>query len=60
MNKGSPIVALTPGEPAGIGPDLAVGLATRDLPLRLIVVADADMLRHRALALGVDLEVRQD
>lgn len=60
MNRGPPIVALTPGEPAGIGPDLAVGLATRDLPLRLIVVADADMLRHRALALGVDLEIRQD
>jgi len=60
MNNGPPIVALTPGEPAGIGPDLAVGLTSRDLPLRLIVVADAHMLRRRAIALGVDLEIRQD
>lgn len=60
MNQAPPIIAFTPGEPAGIGPDLAVGLASQDLPLRLIVVADADMLQQRAVALGIDLAIHRD
>lgn len=46
-------LALTPGEPAGIGPDLALALAT-DPPAgaRLVAVADPDLLAERARLLG--------
>ena len=50
-------LALTPGEPAGIGPDIVVKIAARSFDARLVVVADRDLLRDRAkqLALEVDL-----
>ncbi len=52
-------LAVTPGEPAGIGPDLLVQLvqdASR-LPVdcELVAVADPDLLAQRALALGLPL-----
>jgi 4-hydroxythreonine-4-phosphate dehydrogenase len=52
-----PALALTPGEPAGIGPDLAVALpAPPDADL--ILVADPAMLAARARLLGVPFDVR--
>ncbi|EAQ0283058.1 4-hydroxythreonine-4-phosphate dehydrogenase, partial [Salmonella enterica] len=33
-------VVITPGEPAGIGPDLVVQLAQRAWPIELVVCAD--------------------
>ena len=50
-------IALTVGEPAGIGPDLCVLLAQRDLPADLVVVSDRDLLTARAAALGLPLRV---
>jgi 4-hydroxythreonine-4-phosphate dehydrogenase len=50
-----PVVAVTAGEPAGIGPDLCIALARRRLPARIVVIADRDLLRARARALGVAL-----
>ena len=52
---GKPLIALTPGEPAGLGPDLAVMLGGRSLPARLIVVADRELLAERARMLGLDV-----
>jgi 4-hydroxythreonine-4-phosphate dehydrogenase len=52
-----PLIAVTAGEPAGIGPDLCVALARRRLPARLVIVADRDLLRERARALGVPLKI---
>ena len=46
---------LTPGEPAGVGPELAVVAAAGDPDL--VVVADPDLLRAAATAAGVDVEV---
>ena len=37
-------IALTPGEPAGIGPDLALQLFERGVDIPTVVVADAEML----------------
>jgi 4-hydroxythreonine-4-phosphate dehydrogenase len=54
-----PVVAFTPGEPAGIGPDLAVLLAQRDLELRLAVIADPELLQARALGLGKSVSVQE-
>jgi len=51
-----PVIALTAGEPAGIGPDLCVALSRHELPCRLTVIADADMLHARADRLGLAVE----
>lgn len=54
MEPIAPLV-LTPGEPAGIGPDLAVMLAADPPPVPLVVVADRFLLAERAKLLGRDL-----
>lgn len=51
-------VVITPGEPAGIGPDLVVQLAQRDWPVELVVCADAGLLTERARQLGLPLTLR--
>lgn len=51
-------VVITPGEPAGIGPDLTVQLAQRDWPVELVVCADGELLRNRAAQLGLPLTLR--
>ena len=51
------MIAITPGEPAGIGPDLVIQAAQRDRPVPEVVVADANMLQQRASALGLPLEI---
>lgn len=48
-------VVITPGEPAGIGPDLVVQLAQRSWPVELVVCADATLLQDRAALLGLPL-----
>ena len=48
-----PLVVVTAGEPAGIGPDLCVLLAQHRLPARVVVIADATLLHDRARALGI-------
>lgn len=54
--KPGPIV-LTPGEPAGIGPDLAVSLSRQVFDFGLVIAADPDMLRERASLLRIPVEV---
>jgi len=50
-------LAVTPGEPAGIGPDLIIQLAQQAWQAQLVVFADRDMLQQRAEALGLALEL---
>src|SRR5690606_16403326 len=50
-------IALTAGEPAGIGPDLLVALAQHAHPAQLIVIGDAELLRQRARLLKLPLEI---
>jgi 4-hydroxythreonine-4-phosphate dehydrogenase len=52
-----PILALTSGEPAGIGPDLCVQISQLDLSCRLAVIADKDLLRERAHSLQLPLKI---
>ncbi|WP_181296503.1 4-hydroxythreonine-4-phosphate dehydrogenase PdxA [Pseudomonas sp. Q2-TVG4-2] len=47
--------ALTPGEPAGIGPDLCLLLARDSHPHALIVIASIELMRARATELGLDI-----
>lgn len=48
-------IALTPGEPAGIGPDLAVQLAQQAWPVEIVVCANAALLQERAAQLDLPL-----
>ena len=48
-------IAITPGEPAGIGPELMQALAEHDWPVELVVIADPDLIQSRAQALGKQL-----
>jgi 4-hydroxythreonine-4-phosphate dehydrogenase len=48
-----PIIAITPGEPGGVGPDLCVMLTQRSVPARLVMVADSNLLRERARLLNL-------
>ncbi|MSS75892.1 MAG: 4-hydroxythreonine-4-phosphate dehydrogenase PdxA [Methyloglobulus sp.] len=50
-------IALTPGEPAGIGSDLCIALAQTDLPCQLLVIASPDLLQERAKRLGLSLKI---
>ncbi|MET0019521.1 MAG: 4-hydroxythreonine-4-phosphate dehydrogenase PdxA [Candidatus Thiodiazotropha sp. 6PLUC1] len=51
-------LALTPGEPAGIGPDICVMLAQRPYPeTEIIAIADPHLLQLRAERLGMELKL---
>jgi len=47
-----PRIALTSGEPAGIGPDLCLALARTELECELVCLADHALLEERARLLG--------
>lgn len=54
-------IAVTSGEPAGIGPELCLRLTERQWPARLIVFGDAALFAERARRLGLSaagLEIR--
>ncbi|MBN3200686.1 4-hydroxythreonine-4-phosphate dehydrogenase PdxA [Pectobacterium brasiliense] len=51
----TPRVVITPGEPAGIGPDLVIALAQQTWPVELVICADPDLLLSRALQLSMPL-----
>ncbi len=52
-----PRIALTPGEPAGIGPDLVLALDRLSFDAELIVVADPELMRSRARELNLPVEI---
>lgn len=60
MTPELPIIAVTAGDPAGVGPDLCIALSRHALPCRLTVLGDAGVLRSRAARLGVALEIVTD
>lgn len=53
-----PRLALTAGEPAGIGAELIVKLAGTAIAADLVAIADPDLLRDAAVAAGIVLQVR--
>lgn len=50
-------LAITPGEPAGIGPDLIIQLVQTAQEHELICIADSSMLQQRAEKLGLPLTI---
>jgi len=53
-----PRIALTSGEPAGIGPELSLAIAREELPCELVCLGDRSLLEERArlVRLGVALD----
>jgi len=52
-------IAITPGEPAGVGPDLTIEIAQRDWPVELVVVACPQLMLARAKQIGLPLTLIQ-
>ena len=52
-----PRIALTAGEPAGIGPEIVARLASIDFDADLVVVANRDLVAARAAMTGVALRL---
>jgi len=50
-------LALTPGEPAGIGPDLVIQIAQQACDRPLVAIADGNLLTERAEQLALPLEL---
>ncbi|MFB1487522.1 MULTISPECIES: 4-hydroxythreonine-4-phosphate dehydrogenase PdxA [unclassified Thiocapsa] len=53
------MIAITPGEPAGIGPDLVVRLAQEPSDTPMVAIADPDLLAERAQRLGLPLHIER-
>lgn len=53
MSKTLPRIAITSGEPAGIGPDLCLMLAKYQINAKITVIGDAQMLNARAKQLNI-------
>ena len=60
INTTTPIrLAITAGEPAGIGPDIILQLACQKTwPVELVVIADPLVLQNRAQKLGLTVRIR--
>jgi len=50
-------LALTPGEPAGVGPDLLITTVQQPQQVELVAFADPELLRQRAKQLGLPLSL---
>lgn len=55
-SKISKPIVVTSGEPAGIGPELCLQLASRSWPVPLVVLGDRDLLASRARMLGLAID----
>jgi 4-hydroxythreonine-4-phosphate dehydrogenase len=54
----APVIAVTSGEPAGIGPDICLALARHALGGRVVVLGDRALLEERARRIGIDVRLR--
>ena len=57
MPASPPLVALTAGEPAGIGPDLCASMAGQPFPGRVVILGDRRVIEDRARIRGISLEI---
>lgn len=52
-------VAITSGEPAGIGPDILLHCAGQSHAAELVAIADPTLLKERAAMLGLDIKLQE-
>lgn len=50
-------IAITPGEPAGIGPDLVIAIAQQSWPVQIVVVASKTLIEQRAQQLNLPITI---
>jgi 4-hydroxythreonine-4-phosphate dehydrogenase len=53
-----PLIVVSSGEPAGIGPDISLALASQDFAARLVVLGDVGLFEARARSLGQSVELK--
>ena len=54
-----PRLLITPGEPAGIGPDIIIKIAQESWEAECVVIGDAHLLNARAKQLGLPLKLEE-
>ncbi|WP_455217656.1 4-hydroxythreonine-4-phosphate dehydrogenase PdxA [Kaarinaea lacus] len=54
-----PVVLITPGEPAGIGPDIVLQMASQPIEARVVCIADVSTMRERASLLDLDIQINE-
>ena len=57
LNSQLPRIAITSGEPAGIGPDICVLLSQLDIAADITVIGDSEVLKNRAQQLNIALDI---
>jgi 4-hydroxythreonine-4-phosphate dehydrogenase len=58
LKNNPPCLLYTPGEPAGIGPDLIIQLAQQPIDLPIIVIGNKKLIEQRAQQLGLLITLR--
>jgi 4-hydroxythreonine-4-phosphate dehydrogenase len=58
VNSELPVIVVSSGEPAGIGPDICLALARHHVDARLVVLGDHGLFADRARMLGARVNVR--
>ena len=60
-NQLIPRIAVTAGEPAGIGPDILLAVASQelDVPSELVAIADPNLMQERAALLQLDIQLEE-
>jgi len=48
---------ITPGDPAGVGPDITLAIAQQNFDAEIFVIADPDLLTERAQLLGLQIQL---
>lgn len=51
-------IGITPGEPAGIGPELLVKIAQEPQECELVAICDPELLKQAALAINMDINIK--
>ncbi len=53
------LIAITPGEPAGIGPELTLKLAQQTLPFEIVAIANLQLLEKLKRGLKLDIQLNK-
>ena len=59
MTRNPPVLAITPGEPAGIGPEILLRFHHKYPDFRVLAVADPELLKRTAYTLALDIPIRE-
>lgn len=57
--QSKPVIAITSGEPAGIGPELMASIHASEFDARLVVIGDENLIRARAVSIGLNIDLQQ-